>query len=163
MSHIDYDGSGELHVTNITEARTMDKTSFDRVITVCQDSIEDNISDEQTYSHYCMSDGGIRVEEKYGGSCEYELFAEAADELHEALADGETVLIHCHAGQSRSVSVATAALGRLLGLPRSDALQLVHRYRITHHQPDMLLMEHAAQYIDEHTQHSAPFSEYEDE
>lgn len=163
MSHIDYDGDGELHVTNITDAIQEPTSHLDRVITVCQDSIEDNISDEQAYSYYCMSDGGIRVEEEYGGSCEYELFAEAADELHDALADGEQVLIHCHAGQSRSVSVATAALGRLLGLGRSEALGIVHRYRITHHQPDMLLMEHAAQYIDEHTQHSPPFSEYEDE
>lgn len=159
MSHIDYDGSGELHITNITEAIQEPTGQFDRVITVCQDSIEDNVSDEQTYSYYCMSDGPTNA---YGGDHSYETFAEAANELEMALAAGETVLIHCHAGQSRSVSVATAALGRLLGVPRSDALGLVHRYRITHHQPDMLLMEHAAQYIEGHTEHSPPFSEYED-
>lgn len=160
MSHIAYDGSGELHITNITEAIQSETNQFDRVITVCQDSIEDNVSDEQEYSYYCMSDGPSNA---YGGDHSYEMFEEAADELHDALADGEQVLIHCHAGQSRSVSVAVAALGRLLGLPRSDALDLVHRYRITHHYPDRLLLEHAARYIDAHTEHSPPFSEYEDE
>ncbi len=151
MSHINYDGPGELHITNITEARTMEKTPLDRVITVCQDSIEDNVSDNIEYSHYCMSDGRTEVEEKYGGSCEYELFEEAANELYHALADGETVLIHCHAGKSRSVSVATAALGRLLDLTRSEALDLVHYYRATSHYPDMTLMDHTSDYISEHT------------
>lgn len=151
MSHIDYDGPGELYITDITQARTMAKDSFDRVITTCQDSIEDNVSDSIEYSYYCMSDGRVEVEDKYGGSCEYELFAEAAQELYHALADGETVLIHCHAGQSRSVSVATAALGQLLDLTRSEALDLVHHYRATFHYPDMTLMDHASEYISEHT------------
>lgn len=151
MSLIDYDGPGELHITNITEARTMDKTDFDRVITTCQDSIEDNVSGEMEYSHYNMSDGRQEVEDKYGGSCDYELFAEAAEELYQALASEETVLIHCHAGQSRSVSVATAALGQLLDLHRSEALDLVHYYRASFHYPDMMLMDHASDYISEHT------------
>lgn len=151
MSHIDYDGPGELHVTNITEARTMDKAGFDRVITVCQDSIEDNVLDERVYSHYCMSDGRPEVEEQYGGSCEYELFAEAADELHDALSSGETVLIHCHQGTSRSVSVATASLGRLLEEPRSETLGVIHYYRPRNSYPDKLLMDHANKYIHSHT------------
>lgn len=151
MSHIDYDGPGELYITNITEARTMAKTSFDRVITTCQDSIEDNVSDSIEYSHYCMSDGRPEVEEQYGGSCEYELFAEAAQELYTALAEGETVLIHCHQGTSRSVSVATAALGRLLEEPRSEALTVIHYYRPRNSYPDSLLMDHANKYIHSHT------------
>lgn len=151
MSHIDYDGVGELHITNITEAAQMDKTGFDRVITVCQEPIDDNISSEMEYSWYDMSDGRPVVEGKYGGSCEYELFEEAAEELYHALDDDETVLIHCHAGQSRSVSVAVAALGKLLDLSRSESLELVHYYRATFQYPDMLLMDHARQYIKEHT------------
>lgn len=151
MSHINYDGSGELHITNITEAVQMDKSDFDRVITVCQESIEDNVSESMEYSWYDMSDGRPVVEGKYGGSCGYELFEEAADELYHALDSGETVLIHCHAGQSRSVSVASAALGRLLDLSRSDALDLIHHYRLTHQYPDMLLMDHTRKYIIDNT------------
>ena len=159
MSQIAYDGSGELHITNITDAIQEPTSHLDRVITVCQDSIEDNISDDQTYSYYCMSDGPTN---EYGGDHSYEMFEEAADELYEALRSDEEVLIHCHAGQSRSVSVATAVLGRLLGLSRTEALQLVHRYRITHHNPDRLLLEHADQYIEQHTGEAPPFSEYEE-
>lgn len=146
MSYIDYDGSGELHVTDISEARTMDKTGIDRVITTCQDNIEDNVSDECVYSFHRMSDGPAN---EYGGYHSYYMFEQAADELYDALDSGETVLIHCHAGMSRSVSVATAALGRLLDISRTEALDIVHRYRAPNHYPDQLLMEHASDYIKE--------------
>lgn len=161
MSHIRYDGSGELHIRSIRGAVEEQTSHLDRVITVCQDSIEDNVSDEQAYTHYNMSDGDSSVEQQYGGSCEYSLFHEAADELYEALADGESVLIHCHVGRSRSVSVATAALGRLLDISREDAFDLIHTYRIVDGYPERLLMEHASDYISEYTEHTAPFEGYE--
>lgn len=150
MSHIDYDGTGELHITDISTARTMDKSIFDRIITVCQNSIADNVSEEMNYSHYNMSDGAVRVEETYGGSCEYELFEQAADELHDALSDDEVVLIHCHAGRSRSVSVSIAALGRMLEIRRQNAYEILERYR-PQLKPDLLLMEHASKYIEDNT------------
>lgn len=160
MSHIDYEGSGELHVTNIREAAETDKSDFDRVITVCQERIDDNVSDDMTYSFYCMSDGDPAVEGKYGGSCDYDMFSDAAQELYHALRKDETVLIHCHAGVSRSVSVATAALGQLLDLRRSEALDLIHYYRPVDQYPDMKLMDHASEYISEYTDvQDIPFSE----
>jgi protein-tyrosine phosphatase len=159
MSHIDYDGPGTLHVTDIHEAYTMEKSDFDRIITTCQDSIEDNVPQDVSYSFYCMSDGRPEVEREYGGSCEYELFAEAATELYTALSSGETALIHCHAGRSRSISISVATLGRLLALNRSEALDLVHHYRPVSEYPDMTLMDHASQYISEHTDvRNIPFS-----
>lgn len=148
LSHIDHDGSGELYISNITSAIQEPTGQFDRIITVCQNSIEDNVSDEQEYSFYCLSDGNNDYHE---GECTYELFEQATEELYEALSDGETVLIHCHAGQSRSVSVATAALGQLLELSRSDALELVHYYRPVHQYPEMILMDFAKEYINKHT------------
>lgn len=147
MTRIDYDGPGELHITGINEARTMDKSSFDRIITVCQDSIEDNISDKNKYSHYCMSDG---PQNSYGGKHNYEIFESAAQELYYALESDEKVLIHCHAGQSRSVSVSTAALGRLLEINRHEALDMIRNYRNSAN-PNNLLLEHAEQYIKEYT------------
>lgn len=146
MSQIAYTGVGKLHITNITEACQMPKDGLDKVITVCQDSIEDNVPESVEYSFYCMSDGPAN---EYGGDHSYSMFSEAADELYEALTADETVLIHCHKGQSRSVSVATAVLGRMLDLGRDDALDLIHRYRSTHHYPDRLLMDHSSQYISE--------------
>jgi protein-tyrosine phosphatase len=149
MTKIEYTGSGELHVTGIQDARTMPKQDLDRVLTVCQDEISDNIPDNVTYSHYCMSDGCIRVENKYGGSCDYELFESAAIELQQALESNETVLIHCHAGQSRSVSVAAAALGRLLDKRFIDALGIIHTYRNVFAYPDEQLCEHGKKFTRE--------------
>ncbi len=148
MSHIDYDGSGELHITNITEACQTPKDDLDRVITTCQESIEDNVPDEITYSFHCMSDG---PHNGYGGYHSYYMFEQAADELHDALDDGESVLIHCHHGTSRSVSVATASLGRLLNMSRSETIDRVHHYRPRPSYPDRLLMEHANRYINENS------------
>lgn len=158
MSHIDYDGIGELHVTDITTVREAATSQFDRVITVCQESVEDNISDSIDYHHFCMADGPHNT---YGGDHSYDLFAEAADTLYEALATGECVLIHCHMGQSRSVSVAVAALGRLLDISRTNAYSIVERYRPQAH-PDTLLMGHASTYIEKHTNISPIWSEYEE-
>ncbi len=111
MNQIDYSGSGELYVAGIRASREADKSHLDRVITVCQESVSDNISSEQEYNFFCMSDGPSNY---YGGDSSYEMFEEAATVLFESLNNDESVLIHCHMGQSRSVSVATAALGRLL-------------------------------------------------
>src|SRR6056297_3014623 len=126
MSNIPFDGAGELHISGIREAREGGTSQFDRVITACQDSIEDNVSSSCDYSWYNMSDGEA---DGWGGSSEYELFEVAADELYDALLDGETVLIHCHHGHSRSVSVATAALGRYLGMTRHESFEKIEYYR----------------------------------
>ena len=151
MSHIDYYGPGELHITGIQTAAECDKSRFDRIISVCQDSIGDNVPQDIGYSHYCMSDGTPSVEKEYGGRCDYQIFEQASDELQWALKEGEPVLVHCHNGTSRSVSVATAALGARLGLTRSEALGLIHYYRPREKYPNSLLMSHARRYISEHT------------
>lgn len=147
MSRIVYDGPGDLHITDIGEAREMPKDDLDRVITVCQDSIEDNVSDDVVYSFHNMADGEVDM---YGGHSSYYMFEQATHELFEALESGESVLIHCHFGQSRSVSVATAALGRLLTLSWSESLEIVRRYRITDHPPNDALLDHASDYLDRH-------------
>jgi protein-tyrosine phosphatase len=145
MSHIPFDGVGELCISDIREAREGGTRQFDRVMTVCQDSIEDNVSKTCDYSWYNMSDGEA---DGWGGSSDYSLFEQAADELHDALLDGESVLIHCHRGRSRSVSVTVAALGRILDVPRHESFDTVEYYRPQAH-PDKLLMEYASRYIDE--------------
>jgi len=157
MSPIKYDGSGELFISGIVSVREDSTSHLDRIITVCQDSVEDNVSDEQEYDFYCMADGPHNA---YGGDSSYEMFEEAADTLYEALKSGESVLIHCHMGQSRSVSVAVAALGRLLNIPRHEAFKTVKYYRPQAH-PDRLLMGHASTYIEQYTENSSLWGEYE--
>lgn len=144
MSHISYDGLGELYISDIQEARTIDKSGFDRVITVCQDSIEDNVSDSIEYTHHNMADG----ETDYGGSSNYILFKKATDELLAALEEDESVLIHCHQGTSRSVSTACAALAVHLDLRRDEAIDLIHHYHPRDNYPNPLLMDHVRTYIE---------------
>ena len=160
MSQIAYDhqSGSELHIVDISDARTMDKSSFDGVVTVCQDSIADNVSEDTAYNFFCMSDG---PNNSYGGDSSYRTFSRASNTVFKALHDGENVLLHCHMGQSRSVSVAVAALGRLLDMPRYEAFELVENYRPQAH-PDQLLMGYAATYIEQHSDNLRRlWSEYE--
>jgi len=158
MNRIEYDDSGELYISGIKSACEDEKSHIDRVITVCQDEIKDNISSEQEYNFFCMSDGPAN---SYGGDHSYKIFVRAANTLFRALHQDESVLIHCHMGQSRSVSVAVAALGRLLDTPRHEAYDLVERYRPQAH-PDQLLMGHVSTYIEQHTNRKPLFREYEE-
>lgn len=154
MNQIQYDGPGELYISDIAAIREEPTQFLDRIITVCQDEVSDNVSDQQEYNFFCMSDG---PQNSYGGDSSYETFERAAGVLHRALSTGEHVAIHCHMGQSRSVSVAVAALGRLLEVPRHEAYDIVERYRPQAH-PDRLLMGHASTYIEQHTgDDSLPF------
>ena len=93
-------------VSDIRDAQTHPKDDFDRIITVCQDPIEDNVSDGCAYEWYNMSDG----EAEYGGDDSQELFDDAVRSVLASFMCRETILVHCHAGQSRSVSVVAAAI-----------------------------------------------------
>lgn len=148
ISHIEYDGPGELAISGIAGPVQESTAAFDRILTVCQDRVDDNVSDEQAYDFFCMSDG---PHNGYGGDHSYELFSDAAETLEMALRNGESVLIHCHMGQSRSVSVASAALSVLLVISVQDALDLIHEYRDVSHYPDQLLLEHARTYAEDST------------
>lgn len=101
----------DLLIGGLQEAVRADKSAVDRVVTVCQDPIEDNVPDDTVYSHYNMADGpagSLR-----DGESSFALFESAADEVYRALVGGERVILHCHAGVSRSVSVGAAAVGRI--------------------------------------------------
>jgi len=93
----------QLTIANIAHVR-QEPLDCDRVITVCQEPVTENVS--VPYEFYSLSDG----DDEYGGECSYELFEAVASSLVDALQRGDDVLIHCHRGQSRSASVAVAAM-----------------------------------------------------
>lgn len=132
-----------LWIGDIDDAREEPLGDFgiQRVITVCQDSVSDNIGCD--YTHYNMSDG---PDNKYGGDHSYEIYQEATDDLFNYLQSGDKVLIHCHKGQSRSVSVAVGAISRLKGISPSEALDLIENNR-PEVDPDDLLIQHAEKYV----------------
>lgn len=129
-------------VSDIIGVREEPTNQFESIITVCQDSVEDNVSAEQEYHFFCMADGPHNA---YGGDSSYELFEEAVDAVLDA---AEPLVVHCHMGQSRSVSVVTAAIAVRDGMSFSEAFGQVRRYR-PQADPDRLLVSHAQQYISE--------------
>jgi len=137
MNHV----TDNLVVADIQSVRERPTQQFDRVVTVCQDSVEDNVG--CAYDWFNMSDG----HGEYGGDASFELFAEAVDTVVAALEAGEHVCVHCHAGQSRSVAVATAALTVTSDRSTAEAYDAVERVRPTAN-PNPRLRGHINQYVE---------------
>jgi hypothetical protein len=135
----------QLWISDISTVREQSDDRFDRVITVCQDSIIDNVGADTAYEYYCMADGEI---DSYGGNNSYSLFKRATDSLVSALENDETVLIHCHMGQSRSVSVAIAALANYEVDHVRDVTEDIHDVRPSIG-PDEHLWNHIERYCTE--------------
>jgi len=141
----------QLWITDISGVREQDTSRFDRVITVCQDEVSDNVGCE--YEHFNMADGPHNT--GYGGEFSYDLFADAADAVYDALAGGETVLVHCHVGQNRSVAVSAAALVRFNSLSHIEALTLIQESRPIAN-PTETFRDHLQQYASEHRPEEQP-------
>lgn len=131
-----------LWIGDIQDVREGDTSRFDRVITVCQDEVSDNVG--CNYHFFNMSDGPANG---YGGDHSYELFHEAAMFALASLTYGENLLIHCHMGQSRSVSVAAAALVVKEGQSYEWAFKTIERSRPEAHL-DPHLRGHAEKFIE---------------
>lgn len=133
-------------IGDISDAReiSMKDKGISTVITVCQDSVADNIGCQ--YYFFEMSDG---PDNRYGGDHSYSMYSEAADTLYESVNNNDKTLIHCHKGQSRSVSVVVGVMGRIEGLTAETALSRIKQKR-TQADPDELLLDHAEKYINSH-------------
>lgn len=135
----------QLHVSNIQTARTCDKDEYDAVVTVCQDSIEANVPGGTDYHYFCMADGpetGL-----VPGDSSYEMFGRAATTVTLHLLRGDTVLLHCHAGQSRSVAVAMAALMSVEDFTFEEAWTRMANRRPEVH-PDRTLRQYAKRFAE---------------
>jgi len=137
----------QLWIANITAARTHGMDGFDAVVTVCQDSIEDHIPDDVEYHFFEMADGPHCG---YGGRHDYEYFEHAARTILLHLEAGDTVLVHCHQGVSRSASTSIAALASHEDVGYHEMYGRVkdNRPQIG---PDNLLIEHAKRFIENET------------
>lgn len=96
-----------LYVGGISSVSEASSDQFDMVLSVCQDTRDENVG--CVYDHVALADDD-EAERNWGGDSSYEAFAEAVATLFAHLIDGQTVLVHCHSGQNRSVSVAVAAM-----------------------------------------------------
>lgn len=133
----------KVYLTGITGVREGEiPEAVDTVITVCQDSVEENVSPDVGYKFFNMADGPHDGR----GDGTYELFEEAADTLLERLSHGETVLIHCHVGKSRSVSVSIAALAAYEDVSYSEMRKQVEGAR-PQASPKETLKEYTRMYV----------------
>lgn len=135
----------QVYISNITAAREHPKDGIDSVVSVCQDSVKDNVGCE--YWHFNMSDG---PDNRYGGDSSYEMFETAAEKVLSLIRFKDTVLVHCHAGQSRSASTSIAALGVHMEEDYYTVYDMVKEKRPQIH-PDGLLEQHAQRFIEERT------------
>jgi len=155
-----------LWITDIEAAREQDTSRFDAVITVCQDSVEANVSDDISYCHHPLTDGEpqghvqgdhdpqhgsciTQEDDSFRGDNSYEGFAQAVDDVLVRLNRGDDTLVHCHVGRSRSVAVACAALAVVKGLTYDQAFTLVKEARPIAN-PNPALRTKAEKYIESH-------------
>lgn len=131
-------------IASITSVAESDTTRFDRIFSVCQDAMYHNVS--APYQHVSLADG--HYDGVGGGSTEYKDFARAAHMVLKSVRGGETILVHCHAGQSRSVAVVVAALGVYTERTYNDVLYEIEQSR-PQANPGQLMAEHAQQFIRE--------------
>lgn len=93
-------------IAGIERASAHQHDQINHVVGVCHDNREQDFT--CTYDYYNMSDGAY---DPFGDSSQ-KTFDKAVNSVVDALNNGETVLVHCQAGQSRSVAVAATALAR---------------------------------------------------
>lgn len=141
-----YEIVNSLWIADIQQVSEQATGRFDHVVNVCQDDTSDNVGCH--YSHIPLADGEENAEQ-WGGSCGYSAFAAAAGRVVLCLQHGETVLVHCHAGQSRSAAVCIAALAVYAGVPFDTAHAKVEDARGAIH-PTQMLIDHAHRYIEEY-------------
>ncbi len=110
---------GGIYIGDIQDVQEGDTSQFDRVVGVCQDDCSDNVG--CPYEHFCLADGPHDIRGMNPGEFSYELVSEAIDAVVSARIQRDTVLIHCHAGQSRSATVAIAAMAFLEGMTWDEA------------------------------------------
>lgn len=124
-----------LYVGDIEDVREGDTSEFDRVVGVCQDDCSENVS--APYHHFNLADGPNDEQER--GEFSYELFSNAVDRVIAERIARQKVLVHCHAGVSRSVAVATATLAVLHGHDWDEAFGFVKDARpIANPKPELI-------------------------
>jgi Dual specificity phosphatase, catalytic domain. len=121
---------GGIYISDITFVEEGDTSMFDSVIGVCQDDRSDNVS--CSYDHFNMSDGPVENEENGGhnpGEFGYDIFSDAVDRAIARRVLLDTILIHCHAGRSRSAAVAITTMAVMNGMTWEEALEYAKEQR----------------------------------
>jgi len=98
----------QLTIASIDEVESNPTGEYDAILSVCQDTCDDNVADSVPYEQYLLADG-CDSEYNWGGEYSFAMFNGAVKQLVQAMFDDKRTLIHCHVGRNRSVSVSIAA------------------------------------------------------
>lgn len=111
----------QLTIASLEDVREGSLDNPDLVVGVCQDSAEDNVGCEYVHTPLRSSP----MSNYLRGTCDYDTFCAGVDPVVDALSAGDSVVIHCHKGEHRSVAVAIAALSVAHGWPYEMAAEAV--------------------------------------
>lgn len=120
---------------------------FDAVITICQDSVEDNVGSDY-YHHFPLADGPPPADAFNPGEFNYNLFYTAVETIIDHAEQNRQTLVHCHAGQSRSAMAIVAALTHLQSSAFDEAFTTVSNARSSGISPSRELRTFAERYAD---------------
>lgn len=129
----------DIAIGGITSVNEADTSRFEKIVSVCQDAADQNVSDETPYIHIPLADGDDDSRER--GTFDYETFEAAALAVLDGLRAGQRMLVHCHSGQHRSPAVSAAAVavseGRAYG-------ETIHSFR--DERPQIVEASHLREY-----------------
>jgi protein-tyrosine phosphatase len=132
-----------LWISDIDTVAESSTQRFDLVVSTCQDVVRENVGCQ--YMHFPLADDAQSAC-NWGGTTDYTTFESAAWAVIWALHGGATVLVHCHSGRNRSVSVSIAALALRNGWTYGEAFERVLEARPIA-SPDALMEQHARRFV----------------
>lgn len=138
-------------IGNIRDVQQESTSHVDAIITTCQTNVEDNVS-TTNYHHHPLSDGPPPSDAHDPGVFDYERFEKIVEQLSTYIENETPVLVHCHAGKSRSAMSVVAALTRTHGMSFNEAFETVSSARTGGINPSAGMREFAEQYAKRSTQ-----------
>ena len=117
----------DLAIGNHLDARAVDADAVDAIVCLKPRCCDEDRTDIDVYA-FPMIDGGGNPPA---------VLDDAVSTATELVEDGQRVLVHCHAGQSRSVCVLAGVLMRREGLGADAAIGVVGAQREIHVAPEL--------------------------
>jgi len=106
-------------IGNFVDAQSASEADIDAIL-----CLKEDCCDERDDRFYVLAIPLID-----GAGNEKRLFDDAVDFIEDIVSSGEKILVHCHAGRSRSVCIVARYLMTRQGMPRDRALSVIEEKR----------------------------------
>ena len=111
--------TSSIAIGNFVDARSVLSTDVDAIL-----CLKEGCCDEKDERFYVLCLPLID-----GSGNDRRLFDDAVDFIDDIVSGGETILVHCHAGRSRSVCIVARYLMMRQGMPREKAIAAIEKKR----------------------------------